>query len=167
MGTIPTYIKSLLAPNGSKPQGRKSWGIDLETVFIPFFTATNCEGLTAIPHDALGAPIRLGYEKDGSVKFNERTGKPVQKIAPDLSAAVKLVRENFVASLQLHSGQVLKDSKDAYQEQLRLNKDAGMPIVNRDRVALDAANENRLLAFLAASKATPEATPEVKELVTA
>ena len=37
----PNYIKSLLAPNTKKPQGRKVWSIDLETVWLPFFTATN------------------------------------------------------------------------------------------------------------------------------
>jgi len=75
----PTYIKSLLRPNGSKPAGRKVWSVDLETVWIPFFTATNTEGLTAIPNDAIGAPLRLAYNPDGSVKFNERTGKCVRR----------------------------------------------------------------------------------------
>src|SRR3990172_124444 len=32
----PSYIKSLLIPNGKKPAGRKVWSIDLETVWLPF-----------------------------------------------------------------------------------------------------------------------------------
>ena len=104
----PTYIKSLLRPNGSKPAGRKVWSVDLETVWIPFFTATNTEGLTAIPNDAIGAPLRLAYNPDGSVKFNERTGRPVVKVQTDIAEQVKLVRENFVATLQQYAGHDLR-----------------------------------------------------------
>lgn len=167
---IPTYIKSLLRPNGSKPVGRKVWSVDLETVWLPFFTATNCEGQTAIPHEALGAPIRLGYNADGSVKFNERTGKPIQRVAQELGEAVKLVRENFTATLQQFSGQVANQHKDEYKEQVKMNREAGTPIVNRDGIALDSATEDRLLAFLEANQEptpeTPETAPESQELAT-
>jgi hypothetical protein len=37
----PNYIKSLVMPNGKKPAGRRVWSIDLETVWLPFFYATN------------------------------------------------------------------------------------------------------------------------------
>ena len=59
----PNYIKSLLIPSIKKPQGRKVWSIDLEQVWLPFFTATNTQGDTAIPVDALGCPLRLGSIK--------------------------------------------------------------------------------------------------------
>jgi len=72
----PNYIRALLIPtNGSKPRARRVWGIDLETIWLPFFTATNVMGDTAIPADAMGAPLRLGYNADGSVKFS-KTGRP-------------------------------------------------------------------------------------------
>ena len=155
---IPTYIKSLLRPSVAKPQGRKSWGIDLETVWIPFFTATNCQGETTIPHEALGAPIRLQYHDDGTVKFNDKTGKPVQRIAQDLSEAIKLVRENFTATLIQHSGRVANGMKDEYNAQVRMNREAGEPIINRDRSALDTALDERLTAFLESQ--LPETEPE-------
>ena len=65
---MQTYIKQLLIPNGKKPQGRRVWAIDLETVWMPFFTATNTMGDTALPADVLGAPLRLAYNGDGSGK---------------------------------------------------------------------------------------------------
>ncbi|GAJ15229.1 unnamed protein product, partial [marine sediment metagenome] len=65
MKDTPNYIKSLLLPNAKSPRGRRVWSIDLETAWLPFFTATNTMGDTAIPADALGAPIRLAYDKDG------------------------------------------------------------------------------------------------------
>ena len=64
----PNYIKALLIPNGHKPKGRKVWSIDLETVWLPFYTATNTMGETHIAPDALGAPLRLAYDADGSVQ---------------------------------------------------------------------------------------------------
>ena len=91
----PNYIKNLLKPTANKTTSRKVWSIDLETVWLPFFTATNAMGDTAIPHDALGAPMRLAYNQDGSVKFS-KTGKPVVKVAKDISDNVRLVRDNFI-----------------------------------------------------------------------
>src|SRR5208283_3951314 len=101
----PNYIKSLLAPNTKKPQGRKVWSIDLETVWLPFFTASNTMGVTAIQPDSLGAPLRLSYNQDGSVKFS-KAGKPVIRVAKDISNNVKLVRDNFIAGLQSYAHEV-------------------------------------------------------------
>ena len=56
---IPSYIAALLQPQPSKPTGRKVWSIDLETVWLPFLTATNVTKATTIPSEALGAPLRL------------------------------------------------------------------------------------------------------------
>ena len=94
----PNYIKNLLKPTANKATSRKVWSIDLETVWLPFFTATNAMGDTAIPSDALGAPLRLAYNQDSSVKFS-KSGKPIIKVAKDISDNVKMVRENFVISL--------------------------------------------------------------------
>ena len=44
----PNYIKNLLKPTANKATSRKVWSIDLETVWLPFFTATNAMGDTAI-----------------------------------------------------------------------------------------------------------------------
>ena len=62
-----TYIKALVTPQAKQAgNSRKVWSVDLETVWLPFFTATNTQGDTAIPSEALGAPLRLGYNKDGT-----------------------------------------------------------------------------------------------------
>ncbi|GAI96126.1 unnamed protein product, partial [marine sediment metagenome] len=90
MKETPNYIKSLLLPN-PKTTGRRVWSIDLETVWLPFLTATNTMGDTAIPSDALGAPIRLAFDKDGSVKFS-KTGRPVSRVAKPISDNVTLIR---------------------------------------------------------------------------
>jgi len=128
----PNYIKSLLLPtNGNKPRARRVWSIDLEMVWLPFFTATNTMGDTAVPADALGAPIRLGYNADGSVKFS-KTGRPVTKVAKDISDAVRLVRDNFTANLLAYANGVATESPDGYKAEVEKAREAGQPILDKD-----------------------------------
>ncbi len=75
-------------------QDRKSWSISIEDVWKPVFTATNAIGSTNINREAIGAPLRLSYAKDGSVKFS-KTGKPVITVAKELNTAIKSVKEMF------------------------------------------------------------------------
>jgi len=154
----PNYIKSLLKPNGQKPAGRKVWSVDLETVWLPFFTATNTEGVTMIPHEALGAPLRLAYENDGSVKFRD-DGRPVIKVVKDIADHVKLIRENFVAGLTAYANGVATKQAEAYKEQVRQNHEAGRPIVERDRQALESAIEQAMAAAMDKSPSEPEREP--------
>jgi hypothetical protein len=135
---IPGYIAALLQPQTGKSTGRKVWSIDLETVWLPFFTATNTAKKTTIPSEALGAPLRLQYEDDGEVKFS-KTGRPVIRVASEIADQVKLVRENFVANLQSFTGMVIKKDKDGYMAQVKAAQTAGAPIVDKDQAALDAA----------------------------
>ena len=154
----PSFLKALLTPNGKPPTGRRIWSIDLETVWLPFFVATNAMAETNIPHDALGAPLRLALSGDGSIKFS-KSGRPVTKVAKDLSDAVRLARENFAAGLQNHAKQVLASYPDAYREQVELAKEAGAPIIAKDKAMLDdyiALAMEQALAD-AEAKAKPEA----------
>ena len=136
----PQYIKALLKPNGSKPQGRRVWSIDLESVWLPFFTATNTMGDTALSAEALGAPLRLAYNPDGTPKFG-KTGRPVIRVVKDLADHVRLIRENFVAGLAAYAGEIIAECPDGYKRQVLAAQAAGRPIVDRDRAALVATLE--------------------------
>ncbi|MDP3062489.1 MAG: hypothetical protein Q8O40_04650 [Chloroflexota bacterium] len=60
---IPSYIAALLQPQPSKPTGRKVWSIDLETVWLPFLTATNVtKAILTIGHSStmMSACIETG-----------------------------------------------------------------------------------------------------------
>ena len=161
----PNYIKSLLTPNTKKPQGRKVWSIDLETVWIPFFTATNTVGDTAIPSEALGCPMRLAYDKTGAVRFSQ-TGRPVVRVAKELSDNVRLVRDNFTANLISFAGEVMTDHPDEYKAQLAQSNKAGLPIAKHDSQELSKALEARAEAEAKADDT--ESHPEVeRELVPA
>ena len=168
MTPTPNYIKSLLLPSSKSPRGRKVWSIDLETVWLPFLTSTNLMKETAIPLDALGAPIRLSYDKDGSVKFS-KTGRPVSRVAKPISDSVTLIRQNFVANLQQYAEQVATDRQEDYAKQIEQATIAGKPIIAHDRVELDKAIQLQLEeAIREAQEEAHEPTPEpAPELVTA
>jgi hypothetical protein len=146
----PNFIKTLVKPNG-KGTGRRVWSIDLETVWLPFFTATNTMGDTAIPHEALGAPLRLAYNPDGSAKFS-KSGRPVIRVVKDIGDSVRLVRENFIAGLQSYANTVITENTSAYKEQIKLAKEAGAPIINHDKEMLDEAMAKAIQQALAEAK---------------
>ena len=176
MNETPNYIKTLLMPTTKAPQGRRAWSIDLESVWLPFFTATNTMGDTAIPHDALGCPLRLAFDKDGSVKFS-RNGRPVTRIAKPIAQSVSLVRENFVANLKQYAQGVADSRTEEYAQQIELQREAGEPIIRHDKAELDKAIRLQVEKAMAEAqeqaqqKAEAEAPAEhrktKKEMVTA
>ena len=152
----PTYVKALLIRNGKKPVARRVWSIDLETVWLPFFTATNTMGDTQIPSDALGAPLRLAYNPDGSVKF-AKSGRPVTKVAKDLADNVRLVRENFTAGLQSYANMVITQNTEGYKAEVEKAKQAGEPIIAHDKTKLDEAIAKAIEARIAEAEGKAEA----------
>jgi len=160
MGDTPNYIKSLLIPNGNKPRGRRVWSLDLESIWLPFFTATNLQRDTAIPLDALGAPLRLGYDQDGSVKFS-KSGRPVVKVAKPIADSVKLVRENFAANLVAYAEGVAQDNPKGYEALQKRASKAGQPIATADKKNMDKAIAEAMEKSMAEAEApAPEAPPQ-------
>ena len=165
----PNYITALLAPTGKKVASRKVWSIDLEYVWLPFFTATNVQGDTAIPQDAIGAPLRLAKAKDGSVKFSQN-GRPVLKVATELSSQIRVVRENFVASLVNYAGEVQLAKPDEYKAHVEACQKAGEPIgmaIQTDVAEAIALRVQDQMAEAASGPGEPKAEvpTEAKELV--
>ncbi len=154
----PSYIKQLLQPNGNKRQGRRVWSIDLETVWLPFFHATNVMGDTALPAEALGCPIRLAYDKDGAVKFS-KSSRPVTKVAKELSQTVTLVRENMVANLQDYTHQVAEGKANEYKTSVTTALKAGQPILAKDRIELDKAVKAQIEQALREAESKPAEIP--------
>ena len=156
----PNYIKSLLIPTVKQPRGRRVWSIDLEQVWLPFFFATNTMGDTAIPADALGCPLRLGYDKTGAVRFSQ-SGRPVVRVAKEIGDSVRLVRDNFTANLLNYAGSVIRDNAEGYKTQVALAKKAGEPIIQHDRLQLHLAVEAKAKAE-AVAKAQAEAVAKAE-----
>ncbi|MFQ6027698.1 MAG: hypothetical protein ACE5Q6_09420 [Dehalococcoidia bacterium] len=139
-GKTPDYIKALLAPTKNSRGSRRAWSIDVESVWVPFFTATNVMGETNLPDDVLGAPIRLAKSPDGDVRFTQ-SGRPVMRVHPELNAQIGIVRENFVAGLQAYTGAVQNERPDAYGVQVANQQAAGMPILEQDQTDILEAVE--------------------------
>ncbi len=159
MKSTPLYIKNLLLPNAKSPTGRRVWGLDLETVWLPFLMATNAMGDTAVPADALGSPIRLAYDKDGEVKFS-KSGRPISRVAKPISDNVTLIRQNFVATLQQYTEQVAESNKEEYAKVVTSARIAGEPIINHDKAELSKAIQLQVEeALRATAEAEPVATP--------
>ena len=159
MGDTPNYIKSLLLPNGKKPTGRRVWSLDLELIWMPFFTATNLQGDTAIPLDALGAPLRLAYATDGSVKFS-KSGRPVVRVAKPIADSVKLVRENFAANLVAYAEGVAQDNPEGYTALQKSAHEAGEPIATQDRANMSKAIAEVMEKSMAEARAEARKAPK-------
>jgi hypothetical protein len=161
MVQTPNYIRALVQPNGKAKAGKRAWGIDLETVWLPFFLATNTQGETAIPSEALGCPVRLAYSGDGSVKFG-KSGRPATKVAKELGEAVRMVKGNFEATLQSYAHSVIADNGDGYKAEVAKAVAAGQPIAEKDKANLSEAMAKAMESALAEAegKAEPEPTTE-------
>lgn len=138
MGDTPSYIKSLLMPSAKPAQGRKVWSIDLQRVWIPFLLSTNVMGDTAIPADALGAPLRLAYDKDGMVKFST-SGRPVIKVVKSVAEVITLVRENFTANLLSYANGVATNREADYTALVKRAMTEAEPIQAHDKAELEKA----------------------------
>ena len=128
--------------------------------------------LAACPRNAIYKRPEDGIvliDQDGSVKFS-KAGKPVVKVAKDISDNVKLVRENFVAGLQTYANTVFNENGEAYKAQITKAVEAGKPIQRHDKEKLDEAMEKLVEQAIAeAEKAEPqtEVPTQERELVPA
>ncbi len=150
MGNEALSVAALLQPNPKTAADRKVWSIALQGVWIPFFTASNTKGESAIAPEVLGAPLRLQYEKDGTPKFS-KNGRPVIRVAKELSDQIKLIRENFAFGLLSYAQGVKNAMPDEFQAHVEANVKAGEPVIRKDTGAL--------AAYVAALKAKAEAAP--------
>ncbi len=143
-------IAALLTPTKGQTSDKRIWGIPLAGVWKPFFTATNVAGDTAISKEALGAPVRLAREKDGTPKLS-KTGKPVMRVVKELSDHVRTVRENFSYGLLAYAANVQKEHADEFKAMVTACDKAGEPIVQKDY--------EDFAAFVAEACATPAEAP--------
>jgi len=128
---VKAQFQSILAPT-TKAVSRKAWGIDVNTIWLPFFTAAKTIGAVDdvdLPDDALGAPYRLRRDKDtGEVRFSQ-SGRPMFSVAKSLNDMVNRARENYVSSLQAQTAAVMDEAPELFKAQVERQVKAGTPIV--------------------------------------
>ncbi|MBI4201198.1 MAG: hypothetical protein HY531_02785 [Chloroflexi bacterium] len=157
----PAYIQTLLKQTPKPQAARKVWSVDLENVWVPFFTATNASGATSIPSEDLGAPLRLAKTRDGLVRFSQN-GRPTLRVAPALNDQIGSVRENFIATLVGYTGQVIKANAEGYKAEVEKAHKAAAPIVAA--MAHDLTEATRAMDAVAEAEKVVENTPEAEKV---
>ncbi|MFA5186775.1 MAG: hypothetical protein WC551_09885 [Patescibacteria group bacterium] len=155
----PAYVKQLLKPVPKQSAGRKVWSIDLETVWIPFFIASNVQGDTNISKDAIGAPLRLQRNTDGTPKFSNN-GRPVIRVNGELNQHIRFARENMVFQMLNFASDVQKSDPNAYKAEVEVCQEAGRPVIEKDNLdiqmaVIEAAKKAKLAEAM--EKATSDA----------
>ena len=98
----------------------------------------------------------MAYDKTGAVRFSQ-AGRPVIRVAKEISDNVRLVRDNFTANLINYAGEVMNEHSDEYKAQIALAVKAGEPIAQHDRVELSKALEAKAEAEAKETEADKEA----------
>ena len=127
-------FSSSLAPAPARSISRKAWGIDVNTVFVPYFTAMKtigAEGVQDLPDAALGAPIVLARDKTGNVRVS-KAGRLSYKVNPDLGLLIKRQQQNYIARLQQETGVIISEAPKAFAAQVVAQQAAGQPIIDQD-----------------------------------
>lgn len=150
--SVPEYVKQLARPRAAGASERKVWSIGLDSKWVPYFTATNTAGVTAVSPAALGAPLRPAKDKSGAVRFGT-SGKVQFRVEPELNASIMAAKENFEASLVEFAKSVQAEHPDEYRAQAQANAVAAAPVMQQ--VASDIADAQAKREALA--KAADEA----------
>ncbi len=169
------FVHTLMKPSPNKAKDRSVWGLPLQGLWIPFFTATNTVGESHIDAGALGCPLRLSVGKDGVPKLKD-DGTPRYQVDKKIGDAVNGVKDNFAFGLMAFVASTQKAMPNEYKAQVAAVQKAGEKVLEQDQTALDNyMAELEEVAKEAAAKITPpndnhKATPtesKEKELVPA
>ena len=153
------FIEKLTAPVPKGSQERKVWSISLSRL-VRFGAATNVNGKTAIPADALGAPTRLVKDKDtGEVKFS-KAGMPVYRLHPEISGFVRGIRVNLENQMDAYVTHTSETRADALKAQFELAQAASQPIVLKEVAAIQEAILAKAATAATPSPAAGAPTPE-------
>jgi hypothetical protein len=159
--------------SGTKPAdrlqvgNRKNWSIPMDTVLLPYFKATNASGRTDIAHEAIGAPLRVATNTDGSVKFN-KAGLPIVKVAKDINDAVKAIRDNLVAGMVEFKDSVVTnpETANAYKTECEVCAKVGAPIQRAEIHKLEIAVAKREAELKAAIAAGIDHAESISSVIT-
>ncbi len=131
-----SFSQSMDRSSAGKPVDRRQWGFGLNSFWVPLMTALNVDGVTAIPEDALGAPIRLRRDKQtNEVRFGSN-GRPSLQVVAPVRDQVMQAQANFVVHLLDYTDMVQKGQPSEYAAQVQYAHEAGAPIIATDQADL-------------------------------
>lgn len=133
------FFQSMDRSSAGKPVDRRQWGFGLNAFWVPLMTALNVDGVTAIPEDALGAPIRLRRDKDtGEVRFGTN-GRPQTYVAKPVADEIRAEMASYEQRGLEYIGSVQKGKAQEYAAEVAALQKAGEPINTADIRDLTAA----------------------------
>jgi len=116
------------------------WGIPLRE-WVPFFTATNVDGATAIPLEDLSVPVRLRRDNAGAVKVNAK-GLPVYETVMTIKRQVLLAKARVLFNMQSSVAQIRSEREEAYADTVSLMQTKGDVIrAGEERILADHQRE--------------------------
>ncbi|MFA5385037.1 MAG: hypothetical protein WC364_10310 [Eubacteriales bacterium] len=149
-----------------KAAEKKIWSIGLETVLLPYLTASNAVGATCIDGDVLGCPVRIARNTDGTPKLN-KSGKLVTSVHKEIRAQVANMRDAYIAQLRNATRFVQSTETEAYNNQVKIANRMGAEALQAEK-DLIAKHEATLKALAeATAKAEAEATAKAEAEATA
>ena len=162
---VKAQFQAMLAPT-SKPVSRKAWGIDVSTIWLPYFTAAKTIGAVDdvdLPDEDLGAPFRLRRDrKTNEVRFSDN-GRPMFTLATNLNGMVNRARDNYIAGLMMQTRTVMDEAPDAYKAQVERQYKAGTPVIAKEDSDLAAAAEALLASIISATEEPEAAAPKTRK----
>jgi len=103
MAKMLISIEQLLKPPKTIIKDRNVKGFPLHGLWIPVLKAAVVNGEAHFSQSALGAPLRDKYNKDGTLKINDK-GERVKVVEQDeIAPAIKGIMDNFGFALGQHA----------------------------------------------------------------
>lgn len=164
-------IMEINGTSHKKPVDKKVWSIGLETVLIPYLTASNAIGATCLNGDVLGCPVRIARNEDGTPKLN-KSGKLVTSVHKQIRTQVANMRDAYIAQLRNATRFVQSTETEAYNNQVKIANRMGAEAMQSERSliakyeAIKAEAEAEATAE-AETKATAEAEATAEAKATA
>jgi len=172
MAKLGLDIKGLLKPSPEKAKDRNVRGLPLNGLWIPFFTATNAVNESNIASSALGAPMQLVVNKDGTpkVKVDEDGKELIQyKVNKAVNDGVKTVMDNFAFGLMAFTETVKKSHPEQYKAEVEAARAAGATVRAHEDMTLGQYMASKAAQAANDAPAAPaaESKTETRELVAA
>lgn len=110
-------VKAMVTPRHKPVSEKRAWSIAVESVWVPFYMATNTAGLTEIGSEALAHPVEIAYGKDGLPRFTD-DGRPIMRVNKTLASQVRTARDNYENQLRDFTRNIQAEMPDAFKAQL-------------------------------------------------
>ncbi|MDZ4263807.1 MAG: hypothetical protein U1B30_15935 [Pseudomonadota bacterium] len=155
MDSLRKRFSTSVAMAPTRTVSRKAFGLDINTVWAPFFTAHKAIGTPGtenISDAALVATTVLARDKDGNVRVSKQ-GKLTYRTNRELSSAARRQIDGYGAKLMEETGIITAEAPNAVAAQIKRSQEAARPIQMQD--AYDVMLFEEELAKQAKAEAEP------------